>query len=224
MRFNLTLLFNSVLLSLFLQSLVTLGLSSFCSADEIYKWTDKSGRTHYSDKPFTNGQTQAKLPNVKKVDFKKRIQKLKKFSDKSCVNHGGIDCSQGVDKSDGSVICLDGHKDNLIKFEERCINVKLYVETELSQENGITEIKANIRNESAIIAKGLNVKFKLEDFRGLEFKLEGAKNIEAYGLEVYTFISREKLDKQYPNKKIVGKTMVKCDNCSNIKRKKIRYK
>ncbi len=217
MRFS---VLKLALLSLVLQFLV----ANICYADEIYKWTDENGRTHYSDKPFTKGQAKAKLPNVKKVNLKNRIKKLKKFSDKSCVNHGGIDCSQGVDKSDGSVICLDGHKDNLIKFNERCVNVKLYVETELSQKNGVTTIQANIRNESAIMAKNLDVNFRLKETKDLKFRLEGANDIEAYGLENYTFTSKEKLDKKYPNRKIAGKTIVKCSNCSNIKRKKVKYK
>ena len=219
MRFSVILLITLVLDGLALGC-----LTSNSYADEIYKWTDKNGRTHFSDKPFTQGQTKAKLPDVKKINYKKRIQKLKKYSDKSCVNHGGVDCSQGKDKSDNSAICLDGYRESLIKYDERCLNVKLEVNTVVSKEKRTTKIEASIRNESAIKAENLKVKFRLEEFRSLEFELVGAKEIEAYGLENYIFVTDKKLDKKYPNRKIVGKTIVKCDNCSNIKRKKVRYK
>jgi len=199
-------------------SLVILVLNNNSYADEIYKWTDQNGRVHFSDKPFVKGQKKAKLPRVEKVNIEQRIKKLKKYSDKSCVNHGGIDCSQGVDEADGSVICLDGYNKTLIKFQERCTNAKLTVKTELVEKSGTTKIDVILRNESAIKAKNIRVKYKLEEFREIEFDLEGAKEIEPYGLENYSFFSRKKLDIKYPTRKIKGKAIVKCDNCSNIRR------
>ena len=96
----------------------------FVSADEIYKWVDKDGTIRYSTKKLDEDQAPADLPDISREDLDKKIDNLRLTTPNTCQKHGGIDCSQGSDK-DGSVICLDGFRDALPRYNAHCLQTNL---------------------------------------------------------------------------------------------------
>lgn len=63
--------------------LITMGLAGDTLADKIYKWVDKDGRVHYSDKPPPKETEQAKeitkdLPDLNRSEIYRTNHKLNK--------------------------------------------------------------------------------------------------------------------------------------------------
>lgn len=193
-------------------------ISSTCPAQEkIYKWTDASGKVHFSNSPLVENQQEAQLPVIERENLGQKIQRIKQNTPANCEKHGGLDCAQGKDPIDGSVVCLDGFRDAIMPFDFNCLEAKLAATTKVSEEKDIATIEVSLRNESPIKAINIKVKYKLEAFRNIEVELTGPIDIEPYGLENYIFISKDKLDKRYPDRAIIGKSMVKCANCSAVR-------
>lgn len=192
--------------------------STTLAQEKIYKWTDKQGKVHFSNSQTMLEQKEAELPVIQKENIESKINRLKQNTPASCENHGGLDCASGKDFSDGSVICIDSFRDSIQPFDFYCTEAKLSENTKVSEINEIATIEVSLRNESAIKARNIKVKYKLEEFRKIEVELTGPNDIEPFGLETYSFISKDKLDKRYPDRAIMGRSIVSCDNCAPIKR------
>lgn len=191
--------------------------SQAIAQDKIYKWTDSKGKVHFSNSPTEENQSEVNLPIIEHENLSQKIQQIRQNTPANCEKHGGLDCSQGKDLSDGSVICLDGFKDSILPYDFNCLEAKLAATTKVKEEKDIASIEVSVRNESPIKARNINVKYKLEAFRKIEVELTGASEIEPYGLENYLFVSKDKLDKKYPDRPIIGRSIIKCENCVSVR-------
>lgn len=171
---------NFALLCLLFSFLLT--EEKFSQAQNVYRWTDEAGRVHYSSTPNANESQPAALPDLKRENIDERIRDLRQSVKETCNNHGGINCQAGAD-SDGSVICYDGYRESLSRFNFECLEARLLGVFYFSLDNEQRkEIKANvslsveelrknkieprglllsIRNISGVTAKDVNVQFSL---------------------------------------------------------------
>ncbi|RME61673.1 MAG: DUF4124 domain-containing protein [Candidatus Dadabacteria bacterium] len=174
---------------------------------KIYKWTDKDGVVHYSSKKPKGVETAkpAKLPKITKADIK-----VPSVVSTSCKHHGGIDCEAGADK-DGSVICRDGYRDSLARFQFMCSSPKLLLDN-ISKLDETGSFSVTVRNKRGVKAEGVNVYYVYKDGKVL---LKGPKEISSFGAAQFSFdpssVENPHLNlKRKPSK---GDIKITCLNC-----------
>lgn len=189
-------------------------LSSTAEAEEVYRWVSADGTVHYSSSPGGVGAKPAELPKIKREDFDRRISNLRAEAGANCESHGGLDCSRGPD-TDGSVICLDGHKNATLPYAIYCLESRLKVtETLFVREDGsefnvedysspqpiglgggrarLKEIRLIVRNPSSKVVSGVNTRLYLQQFTvdgSSEPEVingDGPETIEPYGIGDYS--------------------------------------
>lgn len=205
---------------LLLCTILTIGISKISYSQEIYTWTDESGTTHYSNEAKDKAAKSANLPDTERYNSDKRIKDLKKETERTCLNRGGVQCSLGED-TDGSVVCSDGSRDSEETFIASCSEVKLIAELHkpkkrLSKQLLQIPLNAEVRNQSSQEAKNVSVKVKLpqnpvsDEF--YELKLEGPTSISSFGVAQYTY-SGKLIDDRVILKGIIS---ADCENCLKI--------
>lgn len=174
---------------------------------KIYKWTDKDGIVHYSSKKPEGIESAkpAKLPKITKADIKVPL-----IAGTSCKHHGGIDCEAGADK-DGSIICRDGFRDSLARFQFMCSSPKLILDN-ISKLDGKGSFSVTVRNKRGIKAEGVNVYYVYKDNKIL---LKGPKEISSFGAAQFNFMPESAKNpylnlKRKPDK---GDIKITCLNC-----------
>ena len=147
-------------------------------AEEIYKWVDKNGQTHYSTKPSDKKAQVAKLPEITRGEVKMPASLLD-----SCKTHAGVDCQAGPD-ADGSVKCNDGFLDSAQRFSFLCSAAKLEVSSvsEVNRGGGFT---VHVRNSKSVAAESPVVKYKFESKK--EFSLNGPQSIAPFEVAEFVF-------------------------------------
>ncbi|MCB0318146.1 MAG: DUF4124 domain-containing protein [Bdellovibrionales bacterium] len=144
-------------------------------ADDVYKWVDELGVTHYSSSPNNENAKVAKLPEISRGDVPVPGKLLK-----TCKKHGGIDCAAGADK-DGSVICYDGFKEAAARFTMSCSSPKLLI-SDVSKVQADGTFTVFVRNSRSVAAEGTKVFFKNS---GQEHPMLGPSEIDAFGVAEY---------------------------------------
>lgn len=228
----------SVVKSIIILFFIILLSAEFCVADEIYSWTDKNGKVHFSTKPVSPKASKADLPEVKRENLSEKIKEIKSLTPPNCSSHGGIDCSIGADE-DGSVICSDGYRDARLPYRFHCLEVRMTagnLELMTSEKEIVGIIKRNealsrsmfdehpdlslhlvVRNNSSTAAFGVEVGIKAPGREALD--AQGPVSIEPYGIGEYhlplksfePLLSISKIRQLSYN--------VKCTNCRSVRRK-----
>lgn len=153
-------------------------MAAFVSAQEIYKWVDKSGQVHYGTSPQGKNARKADLPEIMRGEVKLPADLLQ-----SCKTHAGVDCQAGAD-SDGSVICNDGYLDSAQRFTFTCSTAKLEV-ADVTAADSAGRFNVHVRNSKGVIAEKPEVAFKLNP--KTELKLLGPEQIKPYEVEQFIF-------------------------------------
>lgn len=215
--------------------LIFCGLTQQASAQQIYSWKDAQGRTHYSTTAKSRLAETTKLPEIQRENIDKKIELIKETTPGSCESMGGIDCSAGKDKKDGSVICVNGDKNSHEKFSEVCLKAKLYSDAlaEISQDEIIPLDKLNpsklentaakklvvmARNTSPVEASGVSVEVKLTMLSGLiTVDAQGPSKIAPYASEEYV-VDLSKLPSQVPPRLLKrARYTLTCKNCASVR-------
>lgn len=157
---------------------------SVCQAQGIYRSTDNQGKVTYSSKPSGAGSTPARLPKIAKVPMK-----LEQNAPSTCTLHGGINCAAGAD-ADGSVICFDGHRDAVSRYNFSCRQARVEI-TEVKEKTPGAEYIVYVRNSTGIQADSPLLLYMLPRSERREIKGPGA--IAPYGVEEFT-VTRGPLD------------------------------
>ncbi len=206
--------FNSV--SIFIFSLFILSCST--NAEPISTWIDEDGVRHFSTiEPSQIAET-AELPDIKKYDGDSRIQALKEVAKKTCLNRGGVDCEAGATET-GTVICADGFRGSVEKYEGSCTEIRL-ISTLNVPEAGKPDkrflsvpIKVSVRNESRIEATDVSVRSSfpesLSSDNRFELLLEGPDTIPPFEIAHYTYTGKM-LDARIARR---GNVKVSCKEC-----------
>ncbi len=217
-------------------AMLSLAVTSNCAA-QVYRWVDDEGRTQYSTTPQHSGQSAVQLPEIHKENIDNRIEFLKDNAPVICQAHGGIDCSAGPDKSDGSVICRDGFTDAVQSFAEYCTDAKLESKflIEFPQEpkhklhrevfRGLQKVDsrqpvalvAELRNTSGIEATNIEVHFKVPYVMPRKFQAIGPTRIPAYGVATYEFPFAQLPPQATPRHIAEAKIRVRCKNCGSVR-------
>jgi hypothetical protein len=147
-------------------------------ADEIYKWVDSKGMTHYSSKPGDKKAEVAKLPEITRGEVKMPSTLLD-----SCKNHAGIDCQGGPDK-DGSVKCNDGFLDSAQRYTFLCTTAKLEVSSvsKVDRGGGFT---VQVRNSKSVAADKPKLVYRFDS--KTDYELSGPESIQPFELAEFIF-------------------------------------
>lgn len=161
-----------------LSIIICILFSSSAFAEDIYKWTDATGKTHYSSKPQSKDAKIASLPQIMRGEVKVPPSQLI-----SCKTHGGVDCQAGTDE-DGSVVCGDGFKDSAQRYRFSCSAPKLEVSQITDrQQDGTYSIF--VRNSRSVTAQAPSVVIRQPD--GSKANLSGPKEIDAFGVAEFKY-------------------------------------
>ena len=144
------------------------------AAQKIYKYTDEQGRTRYTTDAPTNGARPATLPRITIAPYEAKAP----AGPKSCARHGGFNCAAGND-ADGSVICFDGFRDSMERFNFSCTAAKLSI-NEIKERDGGNTFTVFVRNLSGVDAARPVVVFRTSTKDRRE--ITGPEKIEAYGV------------------------------------------
>ena len=172
-------------------------------ADPIYAGTSSSGKSQlFTSKP-KEGFEKAELPPIIREDTKKKAESTLK----SCGNHGGIDCERGAD-TDGSVICFDGFKESLERYNFSCKEAKLSI-LKVEVEKKSHELIVFIRNLSSVAAQKVSISRKSSDGKVVRFS--GPDKIAGFQSGEFRAAIQEGevIDKIVSNDNI----LVQCLNC-----------
>ncbi len=150
---------------------------SVSQGQEIFKSTDDQGKVTYSSRPSTAGSTPAKLPRIAKVPMK-----LEKNLPSTCTMHGGINCAAGAD-ADGSVICFDGHKDAVSRYNFSCRQARVEI-ADVKEKTRNVEYVVYVRNSTGIQADSPLLIYMLP--RNERREIKGPAAIAPYGVEEFT--------------------------------------
>lgn len=177
-------------------------LLNLASADEIYKWVDEAGITHYSTSKSDQKARLADLPKFNKGEYK--VASEKSFT---CDKHGGINCQAGQD-SDGSVICFDGFTDAAARFIFHCGSARLTL-NDISNPDEKGRLSVFIRNDRSATAR--NPKVILTNSDGSKIPMKGPTEIKEYQMAEFTVISG--LLARTHNKPKDSQFSISCENC-----------
>lgn len=170
---------------------------------DVYRWLDKDGVVHFSTTKPSPDAKPADLPPIMRERYPVSLN-IKA----TCKNHGGIDCQQGKD-SDGSVVCGDGFKNSVERFQLRCTGAKIKT-TEIDTDKDDGSISVWVRNEKDVEAKNVSVSIPSKDSNGEKQLLEGKgpETISPMELAEYKF-------NNIPNKNklTTDKVETSCSNC-----------
>ena len=183
------------------------------SGDTIYKGKDARGRLVFSNKPLDDKSQKMDLPEIKKEDIDSKISRLKKLTPKNCLEHAGVDCTAGPD-TDGSVICSDGYKEAVLRFQDKCTEALLRVENaEIKKTGRLNQLKLVLRNHSPVKAKNVRTEISLPKKK---LKLaKGPTSVEPWGLAEY--LLKDYGDETLSSNKVRYK--VRCKNCQHTLKK-----
>lgn len=162
---------------------------------EVYVKESESGTLSFSSKP-SSGAQKADLPEITKVDIEENVKKLKKKTPLTCTTKGGIDCEAGSD-ADGSVICYDGFKGSIERWNFKCGFAKLEV-LEVNEKGFV------LKNNGPAEAQSLRFRTNCSK------KPKITRSLAAYGLANYTF------SEFCANNTQDIKLSVTCKNCNGI--------
>ncbi|MFN8390501.1 MAG: DUF4124 domain-containing protein [Bdellovibrionota bacterium] len=163
--------FNRSFTALFFFSLL-IGLRP-AESQNVYQWTDGEGRVHYTTDPKVAGKgSQTALPPLQRENIDERIKAIKQQTPQNCVSHGGIDCTRGADE-DGSVVCLDGYRDAVMRFNFECMEARLHADYLVLS-----------GSESLPHARNLIRKLAGRKPDGLQLTLRNLSNVEAFDIKV----------------------------------------
>ncbi len=178
MVYNKTMRLKDLLKTSIFLTILIVALNYPAFSEEIYKWTDKQGKVHYSTKPVNKNAKIADLPEITRGEVKIPASLLD-----SCKNHGGIDCQSGAD-SDGSVKCSDGFTDSAQRYAFSCSTARLEVSSisEVNRGGGFT---VNIRNSKSVAAENPKVVFKFEGNK--DYELSGPLKIAPFEVGEFLF-------------------------------------
>ena len=141
---------------------------------EVYKWTDDKGRIRYSSEPPAGASTPARLPEITRAPVK-----MPEKTGSTCTLHGGINCAAGPD-NDGSVVCFDGFRDAVSRFNFSCREARLQI-AEIREKEGGGECTVFVRNQSGVDAMSPVLFHSRSRRETREFR--GPERIAAYGVE-----------------------------------------
>ena len=197
--------------------IVICSYSNLSFADDLYKAKLANGSVLYTSKKDAPNAQIAVLPSISREPAKQipntATDTTAKSSkpDTSCLTHGGVRCEDGPD-SDGSVICGDGFRDSLIRFNFACRGTKLSVVRAVVMGPGA--IKIVVRNERAIQADGVQVMVKIRGEFGDPDKLilaTGPTEVKPSQAGEYlaNYLKLQQNSGEYP----VDNIEVSCGNC-----------
>ena len=161
---------------------VLIGVWTSVVQAEVYKWTDASGKDHYSSKPPAKGAKPATLAPIMRGEVK-----LAPGGQQTCDKHGGINCALGPDQ-DGSVICYDGFRQAVSRFRFSCAAPKLEI-SDISKPDKNGGFTVFLRNSKSVAASGAVVKYKPSS--GPPIPLSGPSQIDAFGVGEYQFTPKD---------------------------------
>jgi len=150
------------------------------SAEEIYKWIDEAGITHYSTSKSDQKARLAELPKFNKGEYK--VSSTQSFT---CDQHGGINCQAGED-ADGSVICFDGFTEAAARFKFHCSSPKLTL-SDISVPDEKGRFSIFVRNDRSVTARLPKVIFINID--GSKVPMKGPTEIKEFQMAEFTVIS-----------------------------------
>jgi hypothetical protein len=176
---------------------------NFSFAQELYKQQDASGRIIYSSKP-----KEGDIPHVLPTIARKNIEIV---ADKTCMTHGGNSCESGPD-TDGSVICMDGYKEALSRFNFNCRTAKLSIVNKNLTSDGL--LRVVVRNSAAALAKDVSVEYKHKtEFSNTFEKLIGIGPEKINGFESGDYLFNLPNSLELIRQNIVDKFEITCENC-----------
>ena len=211
-------------------------LSTLPAAEaQVYRWTDENGETIYSSTPQHEAQSPAALPDVARENIKQKISNIKDSTPVNCDSHGGVDCSQGKDSEDSSVVCLDGFRDAVLPYEQACSEVKLQAEIgveypespeavafdkafndgHLIDKRIPQRLVVSVRNLSGIAAKNVTVEFNIP-FVQRKADAIGPDTVPAFGTEEYALELGPLMLGQDMFRVAQSKLKVSCSNCLRV--------
>lgn len=176
--------------------------SNIVIADEIFKWVDEDGTTHYSTRNENQRARLAELPKLNKGDYK-----VGAVNGATCDKHGGINCQSGED-ADGSVICFDGFDGASARFKFHCSSPKLSI-TDISDPDARGKVSVFVRNDRSVPAKAPKITFTSTD--GSKLILTGPKEIEPFQMGEFTLLSGSITKSR--RKPSESQFALSCENC-----------
>ncbi len=191
---------KNILISIF--TAFTIFCSGSALGDEIYKWVDNDGITHYSTQKFDERARLADLPNLNKGEYK-----IGAVNGATCDKHGGINCQAGEDV-DGSVICFDGFDGASARFTFHCNSPKLRI-TDVSEPDNRGKVSVFIRNDRSVTARLPKVIFTNKE--GSKLPLKGPAEIQEFQMAEFTLHSGYLI--QNRAKPDLSQFTVSCENC-----------
>ena len=188
---------------LLLLSTIFLSLQPVAAEDKIFL-NNRGSSPLYTNKKTSKNDRPVALPTI--GTYKPIENPIVK---KTCVEHGGVDCSKPAD-SDGSVVCRSGYKDAEIMHRFACGAVKLEISRVLFDKSG-KPTGVEIRNLNNNTAEGVLVKVKISKFVDA-VTLDGPEKINGYSVETYlTPPSKLKFTKSNFKSSTIS---VNCKNCN----------
>jgi hypothetical protein len=171
-------------------------------AQEVYRGVSKSGAPLYTSQPNSSADTPARLPKITKGSYQ-----IARSVPPSCIDHGGVNCQEGAD-ADGSVICYDGFRGALLRFNQHCSEAKLEL-VEVTEPDDEGTMKVIVRNTRS--AEALATRVELRRSRGERLALTGPETVPPYQMAEYSLAFGSLTDKR----RIPGQTDfdVRCLNC-----------
>jgi hypothetical protein len=171
-------------------------------ADEIFKWVDEDGTTHYSSRNENQKARLAELPKLNRGDYK-----VGAVNGATCDKHGGINCQSGEDV-DGSVICFDGFDGASARFKFHCSSPKLRI-SDISEPDTKGRVSVFIRNDRSVAARLPKVMYLAKD--GAKIPLKGPTEVKEFQMAEFSFISGYIAQNRV--KPDISQFTVSCDNC-----------
>ena len=196
---------------------------------QVYRWVDDKGEIHYSTSPSRRGAEPAQLPEIKRESAEQRIETIREATPDNCQSHGEVDCTKGPDV-DGSVVCLDGHRDAVGQFHTYCSTAKLQFErVEILDRSGsllrngtVNEmrraafVEITIRNVADVPAQGVKAEISLPR-APYPAVASGPAEVERFGLGEYRIdlgplqqYLGERLERDFKKLRIT----LDCKNCN----------
>ena len=148
----------------------------FALCDEVFKCLGDDGGVFFCNDKSKAISTKP-LPKVIRENTKERIEAIRKSIPTTCVAHGAIDCSSGRD-TDNSVVCFDGFRDSVERFQDACTRAKLSVSNvEVRNES----VVLSVRNSTGSEARGIVLRAKISGQEKRTYP--GPKVIKAHNVE-----------------------------------------
>jgi hypothetical protein len=178
-------------------------LASLATAEDpaIFK-NQQDGRVIYSNKPAPGAKT-AELPTLGRWNLE-----TPEVKDVTCDQHGGVSCETGAD-DDGSVICMDGFRDAVLRHKFLCTAAKLEIH-HIQSPDIKGKFSITVRNVKSVEAKVIKVIFRPN--KGIEpIILAGPGSLAAYESAEFTYAPSTS-GPRFP-RATLGQIEITCENC-----------